>query len=94
MVNPWIYLWWFSLAVSVIAFGYAVWKTSAGWMLVSLVTILPLAHYFSGANNWLQSLAALPLVHAGLAVCFWWKRYRRASARQTRGDRWKSRKEN
>lgn len=77
MTHPLIFLWWLSLAVSLIAFAYAVWKTSAVWMLVSLVTTLPIVHSFSGANNWLQLLAALPLIHAGLAICFWWKRYRR-----------------
>ena len=55
-------LWQLSLVVSIFALIIGVSKMSWIYLLISTVTFLPIAYYFSGANNAWKYVALTPII--------------------------------
>jgi len=64
-------LWNLSLFVSIVALMVGVAKKSWIYLLISTITFLPIAYYFSGANNAWRYVGLTPIVLFVLTIIIW-----------------------
>ena len=64
-------LWNLSLFVSIVALMVGVAKKSWIYLLISTITFLPIAYYFSGANNAWRYVGLTPIVLLVLTIIIW-----------------------
>lgn len=64
-------LWYLSLFVSVVAFMVGIAKKSWVILLISTITFIPLAYYFSGANNAWKYVGLTPIILLVLTILTW-----------------------
>ncbi|RFU64797.1 hypothetical protein D0466_02410 [Peribacillus glennii] len=62
MFNAVLFLWQLTFICSVVCFFYGVLLKSRKLLWLSLVTFMPAAYYFSGAENFLKLVAAFPFI--------------------------------
>ncbi|UOQ87188.1 hypothetical protein [Gracilibacillus salinarum] len=55
-----VFLWQICLVLSIVMVLFGLFKKSWLFMLISMFTSLPIAYYFSGANNGWKMVAAIP----------------------------------
>jgi len=64
-------LWYLSLFVSIVAFMVGIAKKSWVILLISTITFIPIAYYFSGANNSWQYVGLTPIMLLVLTLLIW-----------------------
>ncbi|MFJ5770098.1 hypothetical protein [Psychrobacillus sp. NPDC093180] len=64
-------LWQLSLFVSIATLFIGVAKTSWVFLLISTITFIPIAYYFSGANNAWKYVGLTPFFLLFLTILFW-----------------------
>jgi hypothetical protein len=69
--NMIVFLWQVSLVMSLSAFLYSLLNRSWVSMLISFITFLPVAYYFSGAENEWRLVAFIPIVLIMTTIIFW-----------------------
>ena len=69
-----VFFWDISFAVAIITFFVGVFKKSRIFMLVSFLTFLPIAFYFSGALNAWRIAGLVPLLPFALFIKYWQRR--------------------
>lgn len=70
-VNIVLFLWRLSFIISIVTIILGVFRRSWIFMLISTLTFLPVAHYFSGAVNAFKYIGLTPVVLLLLTVFFW-----------------------
>jgi hypothetical protein len=68
-----VLLWQVSFVLSVITFLYGLFKKSWISMLICLVTFLPVAYFFNGANNVWRLVTLIPIILLLLSFVLWKK---------------------
>jgi hypothetical protein len=68
-----IFLWWLSFGVSIYTFVYGVAGRSWIYMLISMLTFLPISYFLFSFDNSLKYIAYLPLVPLLFGILFWFK---------------------
>lgn len=63
--------WYLSLIASIYTFTIGVVKKSWIFMLISTITFVPIAYYFSGARNAWEYVGLTPFVLLLLTIVFW-----------------------
>ncbi|WP_075618612.1 hypothetical protein [Paenisporosarcina indica] len=66
-----LFLWSLSFVVSIVALIVGVAKKSWIYLLISTITFLPIAYYFSGANNTWKYVGLTPIVLLVLTIFIW-----------------------
>lgn len=69
-------LWRISFFISIIALVIGVFKRSWVFMLISAITFIPIAYYFSGAVNYLRYIGFAPVIMLFLTIIFWFLKKR------------------
>ncbi|MHA6260111.1 hypothetical protein ACXYMX_09365 [Sporosarcina sp. CAU 1771] len=64
-------LWRLSLLVSVITLAIGIFKKSWMFLLISTITFVPIAYYFSGAVNALRYVGLVPFFLLIMTILFW-----------------------
>lgn len=64
-------LWYLSLVISIVSLGAGIIKKSWIFLLISAVSFIPVAWYFSGANNGLKYVGLMPLILLVLSGMVW-----------------------
>lgn len=64
-------LWYLSLLVSIIALLVGIVKRSWIFLLVSSITLIPIAYYFSVANNAWKYVGLTPVLLLALTILIW-----------------------
>ncbi|WP_277587140.1 hypothetical protein [Psychrobacillus antarcticus] len=73
-------LWQLSLFVSILALLLGVVKNSWTFLLISTITFIPIAYYFSGANNAWKYVGLTPIILFVLTILFWFISKKKMSA--------------
>lgn len=75
ILNRWgdklLLLWGLSLFVSITALMVGIAKKSWIYLLISTITSLPIAYYFSGANSAWKYVGLTPIVLLVLTIIIW-----------------------
>lgn len=66
-----VLLWQLSLFVSIVTLLMGVAKTSWVYLLISTITFIPIAYYFSGANNAWKYVGLTPVILLVLTILIW-----------------------
>ena len=66
-----ILIWSASFFISILTFILAIIKRSWVYMLLSTITFLPVAYYFTGAENAWKYIGLTPIVLLILTIIFW-----------------------
>lgn len=66
-----ILIWSASFFISILTFILAIVKRSWVYMLLSTITFLPVAYYFTGAENAWKYIGLTPIVLLILTIIFW-----------------------
>ena len=64
-------LWQLSLLVSIVTLLMGIAKRSWLFLLISTVTFIPIAYYFSGANNAWKYVGVIPFIFLILTILTW-----------------------
>ena len=64
-------LWQLSLLVSIVTLLMGIAKRSWFFLLISTVTFIPIAYYFSGANNAWKYVGVIPFIFLILTILTW-----------------------
>ena len=64
-------LWQLSLFVSILTLLVGVVKKSWVFLLISTITFIPIAYYFSGANNAWKYVGLIPAILFVFTILFW-----------------------
>ncbi len=64
-------LWYASFLTSIITLVFGIARRSWLFMLVSTITLIPIAYYFLGANNALKYIGLTPIIILLLTAFFW-----------------------
>lgn len=67
-------LWYASFLTSIITFAFGIAKRSWLFMLISTITLMPIAYYFFGANNALKYVGLTPIILLLLTLFFWFSK--------------------
>ena len=73
-------LWQLSLFVSILTLSVGVVKKSWVFLLISTITFIPIAYYFSGANNAWKYVGLTPVILFLLTILFWFISKKKMSA--------------
>jgi len=73
-------LWQLSLFVSTATLLVGVVKTSWIFLLISTITFIPIAYYFSGANNVWKYVGLTPIILLFLTIFIWFISKKKMSA--------------
>lgn len=68
------FLWQLSLFVSAVSLVVGCVKKSWAFLLISTVTFMPIAWYFSGAKNALKYISLIPILLLVLTILIWYKK--------------------
>ncbi|PKH08541.1 hypothetical protein [Planomicrobium sp. MB-3u-38] len=66
-------LWYLSLFVSIVFLLAGLLKRSWIFLLISTITFIPIAYYFSGANNAWKYVGLTPVLLLALTAAVWLK---------------------
>ncbi|MBK3493541.1 hypothetical protein JFL43_01380 [Viridibacillus sp. YIM B01967] len=66
-----LFLWQLSLFVSIVALIVGSVKKSWVFLLISTITFIPIAYYFSGANNAWKYVGLTPIILLVLTILTW-----------------------
>ena len=64
-------LWQLSMFVSIVTLMVGIVKRSWVFLLISTITFIPIAYYFSGANNAWKYVGLTPFILLVLTILFW-----------------------
>ncbi|MCK1998414.1 hypothetical protein MPH47_14515 [Psychrobacillus psychrodurans] len=64
-------LWQLSLFVSILALMLGIVKRSWVYIIISTFTFIPIAYYFSGANNEWKYVGLTPIILLVLTILIW-----------------------
>ncbi|MEI4770107.1 hypothetical protein WAX74_10710 [Psychrobacillus sp. FJAT-51614] len=64
-------LWQLSLFVSILALIVGILKKSWVFLLISTITFIPIAYYFSGTNNAWKYVGLTPIILFVLTILIW-----------------------
>lgn len=64
-------LWRVSLFISIVSLVIGIFKRSWVFMLISMVTSIPIAYYFAGAVNAFKYIGFVPVILLALTIYFW-----------------------
>ncbi|WML26853.1 hypothetical protein [Neobacillus sp. OS1-33] len=64
---------WIFVFISLLCLWLGINKRSGWLLLLSALTVFPMAFYLFGAENWIKFVILVPIVEVILAIVFWFR---------------------